>query len=454
MTWTTVKCRECGEAYEVQMYGKRRDREWRVQSWQGVCDECREQKRALALAEARNDATESGLPALEGSEKQVTWAMTIRHEKLEAVRALLESLEKAHVTGLAWDALCGTEAARWWIDNRFQTGQDLFDEALAGLTPQDGIAPPPETDAEATLCPDEPVTATVCEIRMVGTALELHFPEKRDAFRELARDHGYRWTGNCWTRTIGPRQGAPLHRMAEIGHRLLEAGFIIRVYDEETLSRAETGTYDDEITRWVDIDPGEDRFTLTWGRHDDYYREARRLPGSRWRKPVVTVPGDQFEEVQGFAEVQGFTVTPEALSYIEAMRAARLAARIAELGHHEAPEPGKPADRPDLVAEELGILTEFLDDGAEAMSEMRARVKESLAKGKKAEKDEDGDFIDRNLSREFGYALNLYMSDKGYAADAFSWPLNAETREYFDLWREFFGEYPEAALYVLKKGQK
>ena len=101
-----------------------------------------------------------------------------------------------------------------------------------------------------------------------------------------------------------------------------------------------------------------------------------------------------------------------------------------------------------------GHFNRILNDGGDAMSEMRELVKGALARGKEAERDEDGDFIDRDLSREFGYALNLYMSDKGYAASAFSWPLNPETREYFELWREFFGEYPEAALHVLKKDQE
>ena len=61
-----------------------------------------------------------GLPALEGSPRQVAWAQSIR---IRALGRALASLRSDHPVLLSaacdqFDALLGTSSAAWWIDRR------------------------------------------------------------------------------------------------------------------------------------------------------------------------------------------------------------------------------------------------------------------------------------------------------------------------------------------------
>ena len=83
----------------------------------------------MESAQAAAEAAEAGLPELQGSEKQVAWANTIRKQILdpwmaaireaEAIPALSEKQQEAlrrAKDGYAWAA--GHVSASWWIDNR------------------------------------------------------------------------------------------------------------------------------------------------------------------------------------------------------------------------------------------------------------------------------------------------------------------------------------------------
>ena len=81
--------------------------------------------------------------------------------------------------------------------------------------------------------------------------------------------------------------------------------------------------------RWVTV--SGKRFHLRWGREDDLYTQAKRLPGSKYQAPCVTVPLAEWQEVTGFAEIHDLRLAPSAVQAIEAMQEARLKALITEV---------------------------------------------------------------------------------------------------------------------------
>ena len=140
--------------------------------WRGRqdCDECGKAY-ATAAAKAANEA--NGLPALEGSEKQIAWAETIRakfaREIDEAAADFRGRVETAKAEGhgtakldVVWAAVQSAVAAvrsessaKQWIENQHRSGKVVFDEIVvaeaqrpvaAGGSP----APSPE-DRPATL---------------------------------------------------------------------------------------------------------------------------------------------------------------------------------------------------------------------------------------------------------------------------------------------------------------
>lgn len=98
----TVKF-SCGHEETIQLYGTMKSRDERIAYMEkhGKCEACKkaeyEAKRAEAHAKAEAEA--SKYPTLEGSEKQIAWAMDIRQKWVDEVNATLSK------SGMTWAQL-------------------------------------------------------------------------------------------------------------------------------------------------------------------------------------------------------------------------------------------------------------------------------------------------------------------------------------------------------------
>lgn len=372
MAWTEVECDECGDGFEVQLYGKRRDREWKVDNWTWTCEECRAKTRESATQKATEEAAEMGLPKLIGSPKQVAWAETIRVGKIDAIEQFLQKQvsckedaqkQEAHT----WlQALCEIAESRFWIDNRFATPEALIRLAAKNVTPPEEAALEKEAEVEATLRPGNPATETVAEISIVSDTIKIRFPEKREDFRELVKyGHYFRWDGPCWARTMRAIDPAPELKATEMGAVLLEAGFPIRIFDETIRERILEGRIERENSRLVCAQVKGDYkgcFAIQWRRRDgDFYQDAKRLPGARYSRPAVMVPPEQFEEVLDFAETEGFRLTEGAEKLLASAKEAKEKSLVVDpdIGNGPKPKAGRPELSP---ADAGGIDPELMDD--------------------------------------------------------------------------------------------
>jgi hypothetical protein len=205
--------------------------------------------------------------------------------------------------------------------------------------------------------PKPPVTNTIAVLTYTADLVQARLPEKHEDFREVVKARGYHWNGwnRVWEKHINGQTGPSLHRAAEVGRALLEAGFIVDFPDQAVLDLAVSGEWEPECRRWVlAVVKGEYAgwFALKWARDEDYYTRARRLPGSRYSSPNVVVPPDAFAEVLDFAEVHGFRVGKAAMEIAEQARARVDQALLVEL---KTPEPKQAAAEPETyeVADEL-----------------------------------------------------------------------------------------------------
>lgn len=96
----------CGHEVEHQFFGKRSERD-RKAEWEAsrLCADCYEAQRkaeweagesarAAERQAAAEKATEAGLPTLQGSEKQIAWALTIREKALSQVAETVAHMEQ------------------------------------------------------------------------------------------------------------------------------------------------------------------------------------------------------------------------------------------------------------------------------------------------------------------------------------------------------------------------
>jgi hypothetical protein len=375
-----VECPSCGTGYTVQLCGPGRDREWKLANWDWTCDGCREKRCQEENAKAAAQNAASGLPALTGSDKQIAWAETIRKQKLTTLEELIESraltgrIDKDRFSA-AVENLKKKASASWWIEHRDEHIDRLmkaeYDATEKPLPAEDRkIAEEAKVDAtiEATVRPEKPITETVAEIRALEKSVEVHFPEKREDFRQIVRFKlGYGWNGTCWRRNLKPTNGTAHDRAAELGHRLLTAGYPIRLFDDTIRVHAVTGTFEAESKRWIRRrieGQYKDWLAISWPKSEDFYQAAKRIRGSRYDKPHIVVPPEQFEEVLDFAQMFSFSISEGADEVIEAarrVRASALTASVAPCAKKKLPVPGEKPE-PIAVPEGVDVADEFREE--------------------------------------------------------------------------------------------
>lgn len=133
---TTTLTHRCGHQATHELQGRNhRARRWeQAELASALCPDCQTQRDAerKAAADAAAAAAEAaGLPALEGTPRQVAWALKVRDEQVARVRSVLEETRRA-VAGATepwaqdWlremeayaDELCRETRAGWWLDHR------------------------------------------------------------------------------------------------------------------------------------------------------------------------------------------------------------------------------------------------------------------------------------------------------------------------------------------------
>jgi hypothetical protein len=124
----------------VQLYGPGKERDRKIEWYENdaVCPDCyreqKQQEKSEQIAKANEQAstylaTRPDLPPLTGSEKQISWANTIRAGILADAEKYQEGIAKSQHTGegieivrrlypVFYSELCAQKSAKWWIDNR------------------------------------------------------------------------------------------------------------------------------------------------------------------------------------------------------------------------------------------------------------------------------------------------------------------------------------------------
>lgn len=353
----------CGHTETVNLIGKVADRLRTIEYWEehGLCSECYKAEKQRQFEEqnrkAAEEARELGLPELAGTEKQVAWANTIRQDTIKILEDFLAKAKpgtekEQELVRTIWHRfLLKHTDAKWWIDNARYADIRTLNEWLSKekkLYDEEQAVPEEikkQAIEEMTLRPEKPVTTLVAEIRIKDDVVSAKYPEKNDAFREIVKNSGFTWADGQWQRKTNFRTGSPLERAAELGVKLLAAGFPVRVFSDELQQKILASDYEPECKRWVTKHTKTGKFLIDWERPDDFFDEAKKLPGARWERGVgMLVPKDAFREVLDFARQYQFRLSPGAQELVEEAQKAYEAAMVAEVKPKEEkqlPKPGR-----------------------------------------------------------------------------------------------------------------
>lgn len=119
----------CGHQETIQLYGKTSERMRRIAKMeQCECDAC---YRAKQLAKAETAKEQRGLAELDGTPKQIAWAMTIRESVCKAIDKVrpIATNDQAKAMLDKWEqGINAQTSASWWIDNRYEMPSAMTDE--------------------------------------------------------------------------------------------------------------------------------------------------------------------------------------------------------------------------------------------------------------------------------------------------------------------------------------
>lgn len=143
----TCTCKRCGKTFEreTRWWNSQKAREWEKWAAENItlCPECKHDDYVAGAAKLAQAASAIGLPELEGSDKQVTWAEYIRAELLaDAEQYLKDSWDKTrvldntaikarneevlHVLGQILVQIRQEPRAAWWINHREGDGAQML----------------------------------------------------------------------------------------------------------------------------------------------------------------------------------------------------------------------------------------------------------------------------------------------------------------------------------------
>ncbi len=168
-----------------------------------------------------------------------------------------------------------------------------------------------------------------------GNAMRIGYADRDEDFREIVKNHGFRWDRASWFRLADVYTGTAADRIADVARELLGAGYMCRVMDAEAHAKVLSGDIEEEHWRWVKVNQSGDYkgwFRLEWEWGADIYTAAKSIPGSRYADKVVHVPASAADEVTDFATQYGFLMDDRATAAVEAHRALLSQGVVVNLG--------------------------------------------------------------------------------------------------------------------------
>ncbi|MDY0176211.1 MAG: hypothetical protein RBT25_04845 [Lentisphaeria bacterium] len=343
-----VKCEKCGCEFVTHLVGNQSSRRWKLENWEWICASCKEAEklaeRQAAADKALAEAKEAGLPELQGSDKQVSWAAQIRAEfmtleftdinmhlaldgHLQPHKTAISLMGDAGVAKLfnnAKASLAQNTSASWWIDRREKLGGTIGAAMAEALQPKKEeemddttrawleargvkVRTPAPVDNRELLEPETVRHQVVCKIDLWETGrIEIELAERIEEFRLLARAAGFVWERPHWVDMNGPCQEA---KAVFVAAKALELGIRVLV-PPHVAAAVKAGRVYSRIVHYA----GD--FRLEWWA-DDWYAKCRSLPEAKWDKPQMRVPSLYWAEVADFAQTNGFLLSMAAQTAID-----------------------------------------------------------------------------------------------------------------------------------------
>lgn len=297
----------CGHEGRVNVIGKESERQWKIdRAFSGLCEECKAKEREERFKRDMETAKEFEFPALDGTPKQIHWAVSIRskfYDRCESMRIDADHIIQNETT------------ARFWIDNRDMMDVQAFVNSYNRTLEKKQAKEQIHDEIVAMDVVKPPVIKYDGIVEIVETEGHICLKyENNPDFRKLVKSCRYKWIDKTWSRELSETVGTFEDRAAEIGHTLLLNGYCISIHDEGIKEKAVSGDYEREHTKWIYSRPDSPLLAIHWtGRDEALYERARkRLKSSKYDAPSIVIDVSHYKDVLAFAKDEDFKFTKKA----------------------------------------------------------------------------------------------------------------------------------------------
>lgn len=294
-----------------------------------LCPTCTEilklDERKKELQEALEEAEDSNLPELQGSEAQVQWAVTLRAEFIEEFIKEYDTERKDNNDVLNY-ILTITSSTYWIEDYReyklsylYKNAKNQMEKIEKDKTEQ---LLSKALEKEQTIIPKD-YNNILVEIKLIYNIIFLK-TEKNNVFRDIVKSLAYKWDTDdrMWIKELDEYSGDTNDRIVEISNRLLAENFgvILKVDNYENLrEKAINGDYDEECMRWISYSEKLNSFLVffkVW--NEELKNEVSKLGGQyNWNLHSRVVPIEKYLAVEDLAYNLNFKFTDLAKLKIE-----------------------------------------------------------------------------------------------------------------------------------------
>ena len=299
MAWEYVTCNDCGDEYQVQMFGKRKEREWKINTWKGICQDCKDKKIYENVEKNKNHET-----PLIGTDKQISWAYEIREIFINNFN---QKIQDEDIKDVIYERLFSNNKSWYWIDNKDYSIEYLYNMEKERFLKENEIK---INQSEFILKPEYLESETIANVIKKDDIIYIKFPEKNENFRKLMRNNGFGFVDGFWKRQIKKLNGTIKDRFIEICYLILKNNFIISIDNDFYIDDIEKGNFEKEQLYWIKAN--NDYFFINMFYNDGMYEKAKRLSGSKYNKPDVIVPISNYEEVIDFANINDYKFSEKA----------------------------------------------------------------------------------------------------------------------------------------------
>ena len=371
-----TECYECGQARLLKEYDEREEKRNKEEEARKMLMELGQKRMEEAIANGlyskdMEKMPEIELPEVKGTEKQVAWVKKIRDKWYIVAKRMYagivnnfvgkpirlgkpEKINHAEVRRgydfMVW--IANHTDAVWWIDNRdaLENGWKEWINAFLNKFERDTATTPAEkeneekmqkaAEEESTVIPENREHDGVAVISVNKDMVKASY-KKDEKFRKIVKRLGYRWDGIHWYKSITITTGTAEERAAELGNKLLCDGFAVQIMNADVRKRAVNAEYEPECLRWVMFSESDKLLKIKF-EFENYriYTSARKISGSKYKSPCVTVPVSEYKEVLEFADKYGFKFTGAAKNAIAKVQDSTIKPAPAKDAVYEAKQQG------------------------------------------------------------------------------------------------------------------